>query len=358
MLTLLATLYGRENTLLLVLAMLFDITLANGVIAFTGGISNPFATILLLFVVVAVLLLNWLPALIILVASIFGQIAQLWVHQWLGIVDHSGHTMGPEFTAHAQGMVISFVIAAMIIWVSSLWLKQRWQRSQQVAQALRERQLRDEQLLTIGSAAAQLAHDLATPIQTMQLLHEELIEQAPYADWQMLNAELNKVGHSLAQWRQTADDVRSGRRHRLNVEELTQQIRQLLRVVSPQTRVQWQLDEATTKQTLICDRTLVPAIANLIINAHEAAPESEIEVTVTANNNVLYWQMTNQTASADALASNLGFTLQKSDKGSGAGAVISHATIERHQGQVSWHWHNGVAITNIRLPLSHAQNIG
>ena len=358
MLTLLATIYGRENTLLLVLAMLIDISIANVVIAFTGGISNPFSTILLLFVVVAVLLLNWLPALIILVASILGQIAQLWGHQWLSVADHSGHAMGPEFTAHAQGMVISFVIAAMIIWVSSLWLKQRWQRSQQVAQALRERQLRDEQLLTIGSAAAQLAHDLATPIQTMQLLHEELIEQAPYADWQTLDTELTKIGHSLAQWRQTADDVRSGRRHRLSVEQLSQQIRQLLRVVSPQTLAQWQLDNATLKQSLVCDRTLIPAIANLIINAHEASPERELDVKITTKNNFLYWHITNQTQHVDSLANNLGFSLQKSDKGSGAGAVISHATIERHHGQVSWNWHNGIAITKIRLPLSPANNIG
>lgn len=358
MLTLLATIYGRENTLLLVLAMLIDISIANVVIAFTGGISNPFSTILLLFVVVAVLLLNWLPALIILVASILGQIAQLWGHQWLSVADHSGHAMGPEFTAHAQGMVISFVIAAMIIWVSSLWLKQRWQRSQQVAQALRERQLRDEQLLTIGSAAAQLAHDLATPIQTMQLLHEELIEQAPHADWRALDTELKKIGHSLHQWRQTADDVRSGRRYRLSVEELSQQVRQLLRVVSPHTLTQWQLSDNRYGDELVCDRTLVPAIANLIINAQDAVPEGEVEVKVTAKYTRLFWYVTNQTEHTEGLAGNLGLSLQQSKKGSGAGAVISHATIERHQGQVSWHWHDGFAITEIRLPLAPANSKG
>lgn len=355
MLTLLATLYSRNNSTRLTVAMLLDIALANGVIALTGGISNPFSTILLIFVVLAVLLLDWLPAFVVLIATILAQIAQLWAHQWLVIVPHSGHVMGPEFNAHAQGMVISFIIAALIMWTSSFWLKQRWLSSQQLAQGLRERQLRDEQLLTIGSAAAQLAHDLATPIQTMQLLHEELHEQAPALDWHMLDTELAKVGHSLNQWRQTADDVRSGRRHRLTTQQLSTQIRQLLRVVSPQTIAQWHVDEQALAQQLVCDRTLIPAIANLIINAYEAAPAQNIDVTVTTQQGFLYWHITNHTPHADAFASNMGFALQKSSNGSGAGAVISHATIERHDGQVSWNWAAGMAITHIKLPTTPAK---
>ena len=172
MLTFLAALYRRHSTLLLVAAMLIDISIGNYVIAMSGGISNPFSTLLLIYVVLAVLLLEWLPSLIVLAASMLAQVAQLWAHQWLNLALEQHHGMGPEFVAHAQGMVISFVIAALIIWASSLWLKTRWQQSRHLLQQLRERQLRDEQLLTIGSAAAQLTHDLATPVQTLQLLHE------------------------------------------------------------------------------------------------------------------------------------------------------------------------------------------
>lgn len=351
MLTFLAALFRRHSTLLLVAAMLIDIAIGNYVIAMSGGISNPFSTLLLIYVVLAVLLLEWLPSLVVLAASMLAQVAQLWAHQWLNLTLDQHHGMGPEFVAHAQGMVISFVIAALIIWASSLWLKTRWQQSRHLLQKLRERQLRDEQLLTIGSAAAQLTHDLATPVQTLQLLHEEFREQAPHLDWSLADHELSRISHSLKQWRQASDDVRQRRRHQFKTSDFINQINRLLRVITPESNISWKISDDTQNQPLVCDRTLIPAIANLINNAIEASAKPGIDITVCTEKSTVHWTIINSVDPAQPIAKNLGIAIQASTKGSGVAAVISHATIERHGGQVWWRCANDLAYTEIFLPL-------
>ncbi|MGM0481494.1 MAG: sensor histidine kinase [Pseudomonadota bacterium] len=351
--------FTRHNQWIISFGLVLDIALANAVLALSGGISNPFSTLLLIFVVIGVLLLPWAPALLILIVSILGQVAQLLLPIIFSTrLGHTQHAMSDNFLAHAQGMVVSFVIAALIIWVSSFLLKRRLIFSQQQVQELRERQLRDEQLLTIGSAAAQLTHDLATPVQTLNLLFEELSDTIDAKQLKPVLAETQKINASLRQWRQSADDIRAGRRHRYPVTEVAQELRQLFKVIAPESKANWRIDDLHRQDAIICDRTLFPAIVNLIVNASRAQPNSQVSVTIRVShkNQRVILIIENEGGQITSVMPTLGVRIQQSADGSGVGAVISHATIERQGGEVSWQQRAGTTCTKINLPL--AEEIG
>ncbi|WP_404401065.1 sensor histidine kinase [Idiomarina seosinensis] len=355
MFTLASFCLARRSHWVISFGLVLDISVANALLAISGGISNPFSTLLLIFVVVGVLLLPWAPALLILVVSILGQMAQLLLPMVFSSgLGHARHEMSDSFLAHSQGMVLSFVIAALIIWISSFLLKRRLIFSQQQVQELRERQLRDEQLLTIGSAAAQLTHDLATPVQTINLLIEELSDTLNPDQLQPLQTETQKVNASLQQWRQSADDIRARRRHRYPLTKVSQELRQLFAVIVPESPAIWNVDEPSPTDAIICDRTLFPAIVNLIVNASRTEHSSPaiVSITVCRRQQVLRITIENHSNDATSAMATLGIRIQKSSEGTGIGAVISHATIERHGGDVSWQQVGNSIQTEVRLPLA------
>ena len=225
---------------------------------------------------------------------------------------------------------------------------------------MRERQLRDEQLLTIGAAAAQLTHDVATPVQSLRLLNEELQEtDVDIALKRDFSEYLRQVELSLTQWREAADDVRSKRQRLYTTGEMSVQLQQLLRVVKPDAQLHWELPEAIRDFAIKADRTLFPAIANLIMNAIEAGIRNgEQETVVTFGDYTsdgqqqLVIQILDKGSGIHVSGEEkLGMSLSKSDTGMGVAAVISHATIERLNGKVSWQSNANGTMTQIRLPI-------
>ena len=145
--------------------------------------------------------------------------------------------------------------------------------------------------------------------------------------------------------------MRQRRRHQFKTSDFINQINQLLRVITPESNISWKISDDTQNQPLVCDRTLIPAIANLINNAIEASAKPGIDITICTEKSTVHWTIINSVDPAQPIAKNLGIAIQASTKGSGVAAVISHATIERHGGQVWWRCANDLAYTEIFLPL-------
>ncbi|MCA1767729.1 MAG: sensor histidine kinase [Idiomarina sp.] len=253
-----------------------------------------------------------------------------------------------------------FIIAALIIALSMYYLKRQWLQSEKAFQAMRERQLRDEQLLTIGAAAAQLTHDVATPVQSLRLLNEELQETNIHVDLKQDFSEyLQQIELSLTQWREAADDVRSRRQRFYSAGEMSVQLQQLLRVVKPDAELHWQLPESLRYSLVKADRTLFPAVANLIMNATEASVRNGQQETtiffsecVSGERHYLVIQITDKGLGIQAShQQTLGMSLSTSDTGMGVAAVISHATIERLNGKVNWQSNANGTMTQVQLPI-------
>src|SRR5690554_7616632 len=91
------------------------------------------------------------------------------------------------FDLHLLGMWLNFVVSAVIFAALIPLMVQSGLRQRQQIQQLREQQLKNEQLIGIATLAAGTAHEMGTPLMTMQMLLNELAA----------NSEINKADLSI-----------------------------------------------------------------------------------------------------------------------------------------------------------------
>lgn len=331
LLLLLTLLAGRKRLTPLpaLLIVLTEIGLVNWAIALNGGASNPYAIILLVPLVIGLIQLPLPAACTVLVASISGQLFQLYPEVTM---HHTG------MVQHARNMVFGFVTTSLFI--AAIISYYRWQLRERNAAILqlRETQLRNEQLLAIGTAAAQLTHDAATPVQTINLLMEEWQEEHSDTLIDEMADQIERLNQLLVNWRQVADDVREAKITVYQTDELIKALRHSLTLARPEANISWL--SHTSPKAVRADRTLLPALTNVIINAWEEIADNDAHqavVSTRTSDNVWIMEITNPVSNltADSVQS-LGRQLVHSNKGNGMASVITNATIEKFAGQVKW----------------------
>ncbi|WP_158967562.1 hypothetical protein [Paraglaciecola sp. L3A3] len=334
--------------------LVIEVAGINILIAANGAASNPFNAILLVPLVLGFMLLPYLHAAAVLVISILAQLSQL-----LLLPEHSHHS--GQMLNHFYAMVGSFILTALLMAAVILYFRVLLARREQSIQQLREKQLRDEQLLAIGTAAAQLSHDVATPVQSIRLILEEILEQPSQSElMHNLEQQFQRVEQHLKNWREVADDVREKRQHFYQINELWQSLQHLMAVARPESPIIWQSNIDKNKAYICADRTLLPALTSVIINACEAATTTnnkqvriESLLDNAGDNGSWCLNIYNQGQTLDKQAiSLLGSRLLPSEHGHGIGAVLSNATIEKFKGQVNWQQQEQQMLTSVRLPLS------
>jgi two-component system sensor histidine kinase RegB len=146
-----------------------DLTAFAVLVFFSGGATNPFVSLMLVPIVIAAVSLRarWVGALAAIAAAYYALL--LFVYQPLAVADPVA-----AYGMHLGGMWFNFVISAALIafFVTRMHAAVR-ARDQELA-ALREKQLRDERIVALGTQAALAAHELATPLATIQTTAHEL----------------------------------------------------------------------------------------------------------------------------------------------------------------------------------------
>jgi two-component system, sensor histidine kinase RegB len=334
--------------------LLLEITLFNGLIAINGAASNPFNALLLVPLVLAFMLLPVWHAAYLLVLSIAAQVGQLILLPSYLMPQTAHHHPNNDMASHSYAMIVSFIITSLLIAAVIRYFQYQLSKREKLIQQLRERQLRDEQLLAIGTAAAQLTHDVSTPAQSIRLLLEEALEQEPQAAWlQALNQQFNRIEQQLHHWRHVADDVRENRLHVYQVTQLWRSLQQLLAIARPEAAIDWHNNHPHSTASIQADRTLLPALTNIILNAcEEAAHTATTKITISAQIDAHYWQLniSNSCQTQNLpISAQLGNSIMPSSKGHGLGAILTNATIEKFGGLVEWQQQQQHMLTLIKL---------
>ncbi len=149
--------------------LLADLTAFAVLVFFSGGATNPFVSLMLVPVVIAAVSLRsrwtWLLA-----AVASGYYAFLLVFfQPLAVADPLAATR-----MHLAGMWFNFLVSAALIAFFVARMHAALRERERALSDLREKQLRDERILALGMQAALAAHELATPLSTIQTTAHEL----------------------------------------------------------------------------------------------------------------------------------------------------------------------------------------
>ncbi|WP_017446538.1 sensor histidine kinase [Gayadomonas joobiniege] len=305
----------------------FDIVSLSVLLFYAGGASNPFISLLLLPVAVGAVVLP--KAQLIAISLIALSAYSFLLHS---LSPHMMHQM--DMKQHFIGMWLNFVLSALVVISVVATIAKTLQAQREKLSRLREEQMRQEQLVALGTSAAQMAHHLATPLATLTMLQEELEETNPHDEAlnQQIKYQIERCGQQLDNFRKVAEAVKSNKRTNYLVFEIAAALREETLLLFPECDIQMKV-ECSTDTFLQTDQTLLPALLNLVQNSVQASRNNGsdkilLRFSVREQSLVLQIQDFGAGISEQALMS-LGSELLPSQSGLGMGVLLSHATLNR-----------------------------
>lgn len=327
-------LFAKESGLFIALGL--DTLFWISWLYFSGGATNAFISLLLLPIALAAVTLPiWAPWSLTAISTLAYSLMIFTVPE--SQMQHHGMDM----SSHYLGMWFNFVISALVMTTSVALITKRMRRQDAQLAFMREGQLRQEQLLALGTASAQMAHQLATPLSTLRLLLDEVKEEGRVVSASVGEMEiaLGRCEHTLAELRLATESIRDRRQHPLALNELIDGLKQKTSLLMPHTELNWQIACPPSQLTglhILTDMSLAPAIMALIENAARASAETlgvaqvDISVDSEPNEGLLYVRIRDYGAGiALSLLPQLGTLLVESPKGLGVALLLSHASLER-----------------------------
>jgi two-component system sensor histidine kinase RegB len=272
---------------------------------------------------------------------------------------HVHHGEDGGFGLHVLGMWVSFVLSAGVIaWFVVRMAASLRDRDRELA-AARERALRDQHVLALGTLAAGAAHQLGTPLATMAVMLRELEHE--FRNDPDLGTDLRDVRQQVDQCKSIISDLvaaagqtrgEGGRAEAIDTFLATTV--ETWRLQRPGIELSLRLDGSTPPPRILAERTLGHTLVTLLNNAADASGE-DLEMQG-------YWTTDQLTVEirdrgdglAPATLSRVGrMPVSTKPEGHGVGLLIANAALERFGGRVTLtsRTDRGTC-TRIELPLS------
>lgn len=346
--------------------LLIDIFFLVLLVSNTGGVGNPLISYLLVLLAVSATLLprayvNTLALGSILIYTSF-LLLDLTAEHDMGM---NMPTQAEEttFQLHLVGMWVIFVVSAVLITVFITRMARAIQvRELNLAKA-RETELRNEQLVAIGTLAAGTAHALGTPLSTMSVLLTEL-DQMDAATLQksdikddigVLKQQITRCKHSLNQLIRYYNKDSTEQSESMPLAEFINDIQDYIINIHPTAIIDFQLD--CDSNTLVdANPSLRHGIINIIENAIKAA-HTEVDVTCSIVNSsppqLKIAVQDDGPGIPQQVMEHVGRPFISMRKDSmGLGIFLANAAVQRLGGTIEmFNLKEGGALTEIKLPL-------
>jgi len=326
-----------------------DILFLTFLLFFSGGATNAFVSLLLIPIAIAAVTLTSTLLALVACLAILSYSVLLW---YLPMSVMHGNMQG-----HFIGMGINFLFSALVVAIVVGKMARSINQRELAIAAYRENLLKQEQVISLGVASAQVTHQLATPIGTVQLLADELQEDFPDNDIiKDIQSQLTRCCDSLDAFRAMVFDIKEQTIVATNVGDLLDDLLDNLRINYPEINVKL-IAQQPTNTEVMADAALLPAILNLINNAIRATKvNNSNEITLISQIDTENWQFIIRDY-------GVGFTLEKlkklgvkpvnSEHGLGMAVFLSHASLERLGGKLALtNHHQGGALVTLSLPVS------
>ena len=327
--------------------LLADLTAFAVLVFFSGGVTNPFVSLMLVPVVIAAISLR--PRWVWLLAAVAGSVYALllFYYQPLAVADPVA-----AYGMHLAGMWFNFLISAGLIafFVTRMHAALRG-RDRELAD-LREKQLRDERIVALGTQAALAAHELATPLATIQTTAHELAREFANdpdigADCQLLEKQAQACKRILTQLAARAQDTAPVA---LPLDAWLKSLAERWQVLRPGAQLTSALP--ADSRSFIPPDGLEQAILNVLNNAADASPDA-VEFGAATNPDALLIDIADRgpgfSPEQKAQAGRVVFS-GKSGHGWGMGLALTHATLERLGGTLTLTERDGGG-TRVRIAL-------
>jgi two-component system, sensor histidine kinase RegB len=314
--------------------VLVDVAVLTWMISFSGGMENPFASLFLIPIAVAILALP--PRLMGLTALASGTgylVSTLFGRELPPVAG----MLGGPFGLHKLGMLANFVVSAAVILFFFTRMTAAWRRSEREVAQLREQFARNEGIIALATHAASVAHELNTPLGTLTFMVDDLLREArspaERQEFATLQSLLMICRDRVRQLAAPAGSDIHGPNERVNLDTVIQQ---------------WQLVRPTIDLrrtgSIAGFETVDPAVGHLLqallnnaADAGEQAGIAKVDLHLSSDERGLRGEIRDYGVGFDQAQPPLPAALFRTSKagGLGIGLALSHATVERLGGVLS-----------------------
>ena len=348
--------YVSENILLL--HLLIDVVGVFFLLYFFGGYANPFVFYLLVPVTIAAASLPAKKVVVVFISAVLAYsllMTPFYYHDTQTNTPHHGENS--EFGSHLVGMWASFIFSAVLLSVFLQAMNRTLQKKEQEINHQKEVLNRNEQVVALGTLAADAAHELSTPLSTMAITIKELQYECDgqseiCEDLKLLREQVDRCKNVLTS---LTDRTGISRPDSLEPVSLVGFIKQQVHEI--------QLTNPLREITFTCKLeeefliqhkpAFLHSLKNIIANALEAS-EHLISILLDLDGESLILNISNDGSDITQLNENrIGtpFYTQK-QHGLGLGLFLAISTIEQIGGDIQWGSREGGGTTFwLRIPL-------
>lgn len=360
---------GRE----LFIHILIDSLVLSGLIFFSGGANNPFIYLLLLSIALGTFMLT--PLYLLLVTGLQVTLYSLLnIYQWPLELGESSPLA--SFHLHLTGMWVNFFLTVTLIAVFGLLARNAMLKQEKQIQSMREKQLKDEQILSLGIMSASAAHELGTPLATMAIVvddlnHQQDLSSRIHQDMRLLTTQIDNCRNIIKALNDRSRFTRKqlARQKNQSIQGADKNLKKLLQTIienwlvyRPQIELTQDWCENFDKINNSLPLSVEQAVTNLLDNSADASlanNSTKVEISCNLHHQHIVIEIRDFGCGLTTkMQETLGVCIQETEKlnGLGWGLFLSNASIEMIGGKVHLiEARSGGTLTRVDLPLERLE---
>lgn len=321
--------------------LMLDVSMWTALMYFSGGADNPFVSYYIVPVVVSAAVLPWRYTWVVTLASLAAYSMLLYIYVPFPLFTPTRSIAHGGSSVHTLGMWFNFLFSASLITFFVVRMRAMLNAQIERDAVKRENRLRNDQIMAVASLAAGTAHELGTPLGTMTLTVDELLQDQSLsdearADCEVLRGQLNACRDILRSLSHTAELSSIDQARPQSVREFADATLARWTVRRPGVAWSKRCDGQGEDAWIMVDSTLSQALENLLNNAADSGTD-RVELSVD-------WNETEACISVRDWGSGIPPSLLDdpgkpvllgSRKGLGIGLMLSHAAVERQGGHIT-----------------------
>lgn len=359
---------------IVVCTLLFDVILLSVFLYFYGGYTNPFSMMFLVYTCIAALLLSAMWTWIVFLISSLLYLCLFFFHITIPAfsdtgMHHHGHSsiVNDGFSVHLYGMLFSFLVTGSLITFFLTKMRQTLDLRQKQLLHFQQQALSSESMARVSALAAQSAHELSSPIATMTLVADSLLE-SDITESEKLN-QISVLRKLIAQCREILVSIRERFQASADEESIRLSIAKVIQDITNRMKDLYPGQSVNIKSTLDLQNTFlcVPktglelTLLSIIDNAakYGTTGVSGVDVEILSNNRGIEIEISNTchdqsiVDKLNNLAAPFGFDYAKHEisnqSGLGIGIFLARQYLSSVQGMLSYQTRSDSKLTAIVL---------
>lgn len=325
---------AKNNAINVFLHLLMDVLLLSIFFYLTGGATNPFIWFLLIPIIFSTTLLKQKYTWYLTFVSITCYSLLINYNQPLNetMAIHDWHDS--TFNEHLIGMWVGFIVISLLIAFALVSFIEKLREKDQLLAKIELKQAENAKMLALATLATGSAHELGTPLATMNIIVNELVESGDLIEHRealsIIASQIKRCKASLAKITASTGTTQAIDGVVLTIDDFINHIKKNLSIPS---NIQLDIHKNFKEDDrILVETTLVQSMVNLVNNAMESQAD-RVEVDFVSNHKKLKIFITdNGSGMPDKMLSG---NHSEKEFGMGLGMFLAQATIERFNGNVN-----------------------